>query len=230
MFDSTYVRGESAKFPLSNAVPKGLVEGIQQMVQGEKARLWVPEALASNIRPGSPKGMLVFDVELVSFTNPPPPIPAPTDVAAAPTDAQKTPSGLAYKVLTPGTGKDHPAESSRVKVNYTGWTTDGKMFDSSVQRGEPAEFPLTGVIKGWTEGLQLMTTGEKARFWIPAELAYQNKPGRPAGMLVFDVELLEIKEGGPVIDMKHLPGGPGGPPGGPPGMPPGHPAMPSGHP
>ena len=79
-----------------------------------------------------------------------------------------------------------------VKVHYTGWTTDGKMFDSSVQRGTPATFGLKQVIKGWTEGLQLMQTGEKTRLWIPEELAYQGKPGRPAGMLVFDVELIEI--------------------------------------
>ena len=68
------------------------------------------------------------------------------------------------------------------------------MFDSSVTRGQPAQFPLTGVIKGWTEGLQLMTVGEKRRFWILADLAYGENPGggRPGGLLVFDVELLEI--------------------------------------
>jgi peptidylprolyl isomerase len=66
------------------------------------------------------------------------------------------------------------------------------MFDSSVTRGEPAEFGLNQVIPGWTEGVQLMVEGEKRRFWIPVELAYNNRPGRPAGMLVFDVELLAI--------------------------------------
>jgi peptidylprolyl isomerase len=203
MFDSTLVRGEPAKFPLGAGVPKGLVEGVQAMQKGDLARLWVPEEVAATGRPGSPKGMLVFDLELVSFENPPPPIPAPADVAAPPADAQKTSTGLAYKVLTKGTGTEHPKPTSRVKVHYTGWTTDGKMFDSSVQRGEPTEFGVGGVIAGWTEGLQLMTVGEKTRFWIPVELAYQNKPGRPAGMLVFDVELLEIKEGGPAA---HPPG------------------------
>jgi hypothetical protein len=76
--------------------------------------------------------------------------------------------------------------------------TNGKMFDSSVQRGEPAAFPLHDVIKGWTEGLQLMVEGEKTRFWIPAELAYGDppqRPGAPAGMLVFDVELISINPG-----------------------------------
>jgi peptidylprolyl isomerase len=119
-------------------------------------------------------------------------IPAPKDVAKPPKDAKKTASGLTYKVLTKGTGTAHPASSDKVKVHYTGWTTDGNMFDSSVQRGQPAEFPLNQVIAGWTEGVQLMTVGEKTRFWIPQDLAYKGQPGAPAGMLVFDVELLGI--------------------------------------
>ena len=122
-------------------------------------------------------------------------IPAPPDVATPPKDAHKTSSGLASKVLTPGTGKEHPKATSEVTVHYTGWTTDGKMFDSSVVRGQPSTFPLNMVIKGWTEGVQLMVVGEKRRFWIPANLAYGNSPreGAPKGMLVFDIELLSIK-------------------------------------
>jgi FKBP-type peptidyl-prolyl cis-trans isomerase len=119
---------------------------------------------------------------------------APADVAAPPADAKKTSSGLAYKVLKAGTGTTHPRATDTVEVHYSGWTTDGKLFDSSVARGEPASFPLDGVIAGWTEGLQLMVAGEKARFWIPAKLAYGDRPrgGAPAGTLVFDVELLRI--------------------------------------
>jgi len=120
-------------------------------------------------------------------------IPAPKDVAAPPKKAKKTKSGLAILVLQKGKGKTKPSAESVVRVHYTGWTTDGKMFDSSVARGEPAEFPLNRVIAGWTEGLQLMVPGEKALLWIPQELAYQGQPGMPAGMLVFEVELLEIK-------------------------------------
>src|SRR5438270_419464 len=89
-------------------------------------------------------------------------IPAPPDVAAPPADARKTASGLAYRVLKEGVGGRHPKSSNPVTVHYTGWTTDGKMFDSSVVRGQPATFPLDGVIPGWTEGLQLMVEGEKA--------------------------------------------------------------------
>jgi peptidylprolyl isomerase len=213
MFDSTRVRGETAKFALGGAVPKGLVEGVQMMKKGEQARVWVPAELAQSGRPGGPQGMLVFDLELVDFTNPPPPIPAPADVSAPPADATKTESGLAYKVLQKGKDGAHPEVTSRVKVHYTGWTaSDGKMFDSSVQRGEPAAFALNGVIKGWTEGLQLMAVGDKVRFWIPGDLAYGDRPGRPQGMLVFDVELLEIMEGGgpamrPMVRPPHPPGG-----------------------
>jgi FKBP-type peptidyl-prolyl cis-trans isomerase len=120
---------------------------------------------------------------------------APPDVAAPPANAQRSSSGLAWIVLTPGTGTRHPRPNSDVTVHYTGWTTDGEMFDSSVQRGEPARFGLNQVIKGWTEGLQMMVEGEKRRFWIPADLAYGESPGggRPGGMLVFDIELIRIE-------------------------------------
>lgn len=120
-------------------------------------------------------------------------IPAPPDVAAPPADAVKTKSGLYSKVLKAGTGTIHPTASSTFVAHYTGWTTDGKMFDSSVVRGEPLSMPLARVIPGWIEGVQLMVIGEKRRFWIPEELAYRGQPGSPAGMLVFDIELLDIK-------------------------------------
>lgn len=192
MFDSSVKRGKPATFPLSGVIA-GWTEGLQLMVVGEKARFWIPVDLAYKGMPGKPAGMLVFDVELLDISEPPAPIPAPADVAAPPKDAKKTASGLAYKVITPGTGSTKPGPTSTVEVHYTGWTTDGKMFDSSVARGETASFPLNRVIAGWTEGLQLMVEGETTRFWIPVDLAYQNKPGRPAGMLVFDVELKTIK-------------------------------------
>jgi peptidylprolyl isomerase len=189
MFDSSVVRGKPATFPLDGVI-KGWTEGVQLMVVGDKWRFWVPEGLAYAGKPGKPQGMLVFDIELLDIVEPP---ETPPDVGAPPADAQKTASGLAYKVLHKGKGKDHPTENSKVTVHYSGWTTDGKMFDSSVTRGEPSSFPLKGVIKGWTEGLQLMVVGEKTRFWIPVELAYQNKPGKPAGMLVFDIELISFE-------------------------------------
>ena len=116
---------------------------------------------------------------------------APPDVAAVPSDAEVTYSGLASRVIEAGTGTEYPTASSDVTVHYTGWTTDGTMFDSSVQRMQTATFPLNGVIRGWTEGLQLMVVGEKRRFWIPEELAYGGRRA-PFGMLVFDVELIRF--------------------------------------
>lgn len=194
MFDSSVVRGQPAKFPLGRVI-KGWTEGVQLMVQGEKRRFWIPADLAygdTPRRPGGPSGMLVFDVELLNIVQAP---KVPPDVKEPPKDAKKTASGLAYKVIAKGTGQKHPTATSTVEVHYSGWTTDGKMFDSSVVRGEPTSFPLNGVIAGWTEGVQLMVEGEKARFWIPGKLAYGDtptRPGAPAGMLVFDIELRKI--------------------------------------
>lgn len=166
----------------------GWREAVMMMVPGEKRRCWVPSSLGAGKIPEGKT--FVIDTELVAIIHRP---PVPDDVAAPPADATRTKSGLAYVVLHPGKGDRHPSRSSTVVVDYTGWTTDGRMFDSSVMRGEPAEFPLERVIKGWTEGLQLMTVGEKVRMWIPGKLAYGEKPGMPHGMLVFDVELLGIK-------------------------------------
>lgn len=114
---------------------------------------------------------------------------------AIPPDAQKTASGLSWKMLKAGTGTARPTPTSTVLVHYTGWKMDGEKVDSSVDRGQPIDFRLDGVIDGWTEGLQLMVVGEKRRFWIPGHLAYDNssRPGAPKGMLVFDIELLEFK-------------------------------------
>jgi peptidylprolyl isomerase len=186
MFDSSVARNQPSTFGVGKVIP-GFSEGLQLMVTGEKRRMWIPEALAYKGQPGRPKGMLVFDVELLDLPN-----RAPSDLKEPPADAKKTPSGIAYKLLRQGTGGRHPKPSSKVTVHYTGWTTDGKMFDSSVVRGEPATFPLNGVIPGWTEGVQLMYEGDKMRFWIPEKLAYGGKQA-PYGMLVFDVELLKIE-------------------------------------
>jgi FKBP-type peptidyl-prolyl cis-trans isomerase FklB len=108
-----------------------------------------------------------------------------------------TASGLQYKVITLGTGET-PKATTRVKVHYHGTTIEGKVFDSSVNRGEPATFGLNQVISGWTEGLQLMPVGSKFRFYIPQELAYgANAPSqeiKPYSVLIFDVELLSIEQ------------------------------------
>jgi len=199
MFDSSVQRGEPTSFSLDGVI-KGWTEGLQLMVEKEKRRFWIPADLAygdTPSRPGAPTGQLTFDVELISFKEAPQAPEVPKDVAAPPKDAKKTASGLTYKVLTKGTGKDHPTATDKVVVHYSGWTKDGKMFDSSVTRGEPARFGLNQVIKGWTEGVQLMVVGEKTRFWIPADLAYgetSKRPGGPSGQLTFDIELVEVQK------------------------------------
>ena len=96
-------------------------------------------------------------------------------------------------VLQPGRGTRHPRKTDRVTVHYSGWTTDGMMFDSSVASGRPSSFAVYEVIPGWIEGLQMMVEGEKRRFWIPESLAYKGEAGSPQGMLVFDVELIKIE-------------------------------------
>ena len=107
------------------------------------------------------------------------------------------PSGLYYEIVQPGNGPS-PKPTDTVKVHYTGKLIDGTVFDSSVQRGEPAEFPLDQVIPGWTEGIQKMTKGGKIKLYVPPQLAYgdDGRPGIPPGStLIFDVELLDIKAG-----------------------------------
>lgn len=176
---------KSATLPIYNMIP-GWGESVAMMVTGEKRRAWIPLSLTG----GKTKTGLVIDSELIEIIKAP---DVPEDVAEVPANAVKTGSGLASRLLREGSGDVHPKRRSTVVVHYSGWTTDGKMFDSSVLRGKPAEFPLDAVIAGWTEGVQLMKVGEKRRFWIPARLAYAKDPTKPQGMLVFDIELLEIK-------------------------------------
>lgn len=136
-----------------------------------------------------PPSDLTMVIELLEILPAP---KTPPDVKAPPKDATFETDGLATKVLKKGTGTIHPTLANSVTVQYAGWTTDGKMFDSSYLRGEPATFGVGAVIPGWTEALQLMVEGEKRRIWIPEQLAYKGRPGAPAGMLVFEVELLKI--------------------------------------
>lgn len=202
MFDSSQIKNTPADFAL-NGVIAGWTDGMQQMAVGDRVRLWIPEELAYKGAPGKPQGMLVFDIELLEIKpaakaeddghghGAPKQLPPPPDVTAPPKNAKKTPKGVFYKILQAKPGAAHPQISDIVKVHYTGWKTDGTMFDSSVTRGAPMEFPLSEMIAGWIDGIPRMGIGEKARFWIPEALAYQGE--EPKGMLVFDVELLEIK-------------------------------------
>jgi FKBP-type peptidyl-prolyl cis-trans isomerase len=195
-FDSSLTGGKPVTFPLDKVIA-GWTEGVQLMVPGERRRFWIPEELAYKGKEGRPAGMLVFDDELISFKAPPSketsidPTKAPDDVQRPPGDAKRTGTGLSYKILKPGTGVRHPEATGSVTVNYSGWTTDGKLFDSTYERHEPSTLRLNRVIPGWTEGLQLMVEGEKRRFWIPEAMAYAGN-GPVSGDLVFDIELVKI--------------------------------------
>jgi peptidylprolyl isomerase len=191
MFDSSLTRPAPSMFPLNRAMA-GWRECVGLMVLHEVRRCWVPEALGYKGAAGRPKGMVVFDIELLDTRLSP--TTAPPDVKEPPADAKKTAAGLSYKVLRPGTGTRHPTAFSKVTVHYSGWTTDGKLFDSSIARGAPATFDLGGgVIRGWTEGVPLMVEGERTRIWIPQDLAYKGEAGSPRGMLVFDIDLIKIE-------------------------------------
>lgn len=197
-FDSSYDRGKPFEFNLGEGrVIKGWDEGIALLRQGDKATFVIPSHIGYGERAmGSipPNSTLVFDVELVEVKQK---INAvPYDVSGK--DTLTTASGLKYIMIKQGAGTN-AAAGNTVRVHYTGYLTDGKKFDSSVERDEPIEFPLGQgkVIKGWEEGIALLNPGGKARLIIPYELAYGEK-GRPPiipekATLVFDVELVEVK-------------------------------------
>ena len=196
MLDTTELRKSPVEAPPYKQ-PVAMTEVLTQMTAGERIRFWVDASkMTSGGKPvgGVTQGLLCYELEVLQVVKAPhePPL-APTDVAKPPADAKKTAKGVFYRVLKAGKGDGkHPTATDTVKVHYTGWTTDGKMFDSSELRGAPATFGLGSVVAGWTDGLQVMTVGERTRFWIPEAMAYKGAPGKPAGMLVFEVELLEI--------------------------------------
>lgn len=198
MFDTTETHKRPASAPPFRQSP-AMEEVLTSIVAGTRVRFWIDAgkmAQGGKPVPGMPTGLLCYEVELLQIAqaaHDPPPVPA--DVAKPPADAKKSPKGVFYKVLKAASGDaPHPKPSDIITVNYTGWTTDGRMFDSSVLRPRPAEFSLMGVMSGWTDAIPLMSVGDTWRLWVPEELAYKGAPARPQGMLVFDVELLGIKE------------------------------------
>lgn len=203
-FLSSRERGAAARFPLSEFLQGG-IEGVQLMSEGDRYRFFIPPELAfgeAGIGPVPPNEAVIFDIELLNVLNPEKNLAAAEKFLAenAKKDGVKvTDTGLQYQVISEGAADGAaPNEASVVKVHYVGTLVNGTEFDSSIARGEPAEFPLNGVISGWTEGLQLMKVGDKFRFFIHPELAYGANP-RPGGAigpndaLIFEVELLEVK-------------------------------------
>jgi peptidylprolyl isomerase len=199
VFDSSVKRGQPFSFKLGvGQVIKGWDEGIALLHVGDKARFTIPSNLGYGERGAGaipPNSTLIFDVELLESKDPF--VPVPYDVKGK--DTVKTASGLQMiKILSNNEGTK--AENGKnVEVHYTGYLTDGKVFDSSLEREKPIQFPLGQgyVIKGWDEGISLLKTGEKARFIIPYNIAYGDA-GRPPVIpakanLIFDVELISVQ-------------------------------------
>jgi len=180
---------ELRNFAVASLFPE-LRNTIETMRVGEKQRVWIPAELSPENAP------LVFEVELLEITRP---MQTPTDLQAPPLDARKSRSGLAWKVLRPGDGSwKNPGRKSWVSLHLSGWTTDGVMFDNTYSYSRPRLLQLSQAIPGFSEGVRMMTVGEKRRFWIPANLVQRDALGTPSilppGMLIFDIELMAFRK------------------------------------
>jgi peptidylprolyl isomerase len=195
VFDSSVKRGQPFQFDLGKGrVIKGWDEGIALLKKGEKATLIIPAELGyGNRSAGSipPNSTLIFDVELLDIIEKV--IPKPYDTKGK--DTVTMPSGLKYILVEQGKGNKAVA-GKNVLVHYTGYLPDGKIFDSSVERGSPINFILGNgqVIKGWDEGIQQLNVGSKARLIIPSDLGYGDRGYPPVippkSELIFDVEVV----------------------------------------
>jgi hypothetical protein len=173
----------------------GLARAILTTPVGETRRWWIA---ADRLLPGyagMPALPHVIDLTVLGEKSP---VQTP-DQLTPPADALRTSSGLAYKILKKGAGGERPSRSSTVVIDYSGWDGQGRLFDSSVTRGERASLPLQHLIPGWQEGVPLMARGDSFRFWIPGYLAYDTQPGNssPKGMLVFDITLYDFSNNTP---------------------------------
>ena len=220
-FDSSHSRGEPATFPVGGLIP-GFTEALLLMQEGDTFEVAIPSDLAYGVE-GAGGGLipgnstLVFELELIEALT----AQEAEEVqqrrreeaeaqAAAFRDSQLeyleqnkkndgitvTDSGLQYRVIEEGTGAK-PTATSKVTVHYSGKLTNGEEFDSSYRRGQPASFPLNGVIRGWTEGLQLMKEGSKYEFFLPYDLGYGERGSGsgsipPFATLIFTVELISV--------------------------------------
>jgi len=200
---STSTSMDNSELLCLNAAIIGVSEALKEMVVGEKRRLWVPEDLTfrehhhhGQKRPEDevpPRGDLTFDLELLSIIKAP---PTPADVTQPPATATRTSSGLAYQVVKSATSSVHPSLKDKVTVHFSCWRADGSLFESTEMGNHPALVTLATAPVGWREALPLMVVGQKARFWIPAALAFGDKPANrfnPAGDLVYEIELLGIQ-------------------------------------
>jgi peptidylprolyl isomerase len=190
LLDSTLHRGEPRTFTM-NLVIEGFRETFATMVPGDRRLVWIPSELTKLDDQRVHDGTVVFDLELLASMSPP---QTPVDVGLVPDDAERSLTGLAWRVLKPGTGDVHPGPGDTVEVLYAGWTRDGKIFDSSYAHAQPGRFALDATQPfGWNETLFGMVSGEKRLVWIPEDLAFAGQKNRPQGMLIFEIELLSIE-------------------------------------
>jgi peptidylprolyl isomerase len=202
LFSTSTTMNDSDVLCLNEAI-MGVSEALKEMVVGEKRRLWIPEDLTfheghhhAQRRPEDeepPHKDLTFDLTLLSILKAP---PTPADLKQPPPTAIRTASGLAYQVLSQGTGSNRPAPNNKVMVHFSGWRSDGRLFESTMMAKHAALVTIATAPSGFREALQTMTVGEKARFWIPSALAFGDKPAdrfNPAGDLVYEIELLSVQ-------------------------------------
>jgi peptidylprolyl isomerase len=197
MFDSSHEREQPIELTLGRGmVIKGWEEGLSYMKVGDKGRIWIPYHLAYGEvgrGPIPPRANLIFDVEVVDATDQFVVVPFNTTGK----DTLVTESGLRYIIVNPGRG-EQPQQGNGVNVHYSGYLTDGTMFDSSIERGQPFRFVLGQgqVIAGWDEGISLMKSNSRYRFIIPPSLGYGSRAVGPIpsnATLIFDVELLNFE-------------------------------------
>jgi FKBP-type peptidyl-prolyl cis-trans isomerase/outer membrane protein assembly factor BamB len=202
LFSTSTTMNDSDVLCLTAAI-EGVSEALKEMTAGEKRRLWIPADLTFKSdhhhgpkRPEDeepPHKDLTFDLELLSILKAP---PTPGDLKQPPATAVRTPSGLAYQVLKAGAGTTHPSAKNIVTVHFSAWQNDGRLFESTVLANHPALVSLATAPVGWREAVCSMVAGEKTRFWIPAALAFGEKPANrfnPPGDLLYEIELLSVQ-------------------------------------
>ncbi|MCP4657572.1 MAG: peptidylprolyl isomerase [bacterium] len=200
---SSYDAEKPAQFDLQTVFP-GWREGLQLMVSGEKRRLWIPAHLAPKDPKGGPSGAVIIDVEVMGILKVP---NLRADFQKPPADAERTESGAFTKVLQKGEGDHHPIPGESVLTMFSGWDTRGRMFSSSVQRGRATMFLVDRVMPAFSECLQRMVVGEKRMCWVPGNVAAGQWPDAPPGMLIFEIELMQVFEENKVTVEQQKPGG-----------------------
>jgi len=204
-FLSTRTRHRPVQQSLAMMAP-GFAVAVTTMQKGERAMMWIPPEVGSFGKPEEPAETTVYQVELVDFEAAP---TTPPDVAAIPAAAVRSPSGLARVVVTPGTGKVHPRPYDGVTFHYTGWSSTGRIFDSSELRKRPKSSPMYREWPGVEEALATMVVGERTRIWLPrgpapatagagAEPLVEDQAGLPDGTLCLELALLAIQPGHPI--------------------------------